>query len=218
MNLSSKYLSYSDRTAEIAFAVFMVIIINGYVGLSDLNTGWTYIVIVNLGACLGWGMIDGFIYAISSSIDRNRINHVLLKLKSSTKDGDILKKVQKSLESTFLSSFDEKGREAVAKEVVAHVSDASLRKEKIFTRDEIMGWLSIVSIYLTVGFTLSIPFLIFEDKLLSWLVSNICGTAWLFFYGVQLGKLAGKNRWVTGMIMVIITIVTFGVSYTTGVL
>lgn len=218
MALSSKYLSYSDRTAEVAFAVVMVIIINGYVALSDLNTGWTYIVVVNLGACLGWGMIDGFIYAISSSIDRNRIKNILLKLKSSAKDESVLETVEKGLESTFLSSFDNKGKEAVAKEILVHVADASLGDEKLFTRDDVMGWLYILGIYLSVGFLLSLPFLILEDKLFAWLVSNTCGTGWLFLYGVQLGKLAGKNRWLIGLFMVMISVLLYVVSYTTGVL
>ena len=50
--LLMKYLSFVDRVGEVAFAVLMVIIINGYVALSDLNTGFGYIVVVNLGACL----------------------------------------------------------------------------------------------------------------------------------------------------------------------
>ena len=52
--MGSKYLSYADRTGEIAFAVLMVIIVNGYVALSDLNGGFPYIVAVNLGACATW--------------------------------------------------------------------------------------------------------------------------------------------------------------------
>jgi hypothetical protein len=52
--VAKRYLSYSDRTGEITFAVLMVII-NGYVALSDLNSGFGYIVAVNLGACFAWG-------------------------------------------------------------------------------------------------------------------------------------------------------------------
>ncbi len=43
--MAKRYLSYSDRTGEITFAVLMVIIINGYVALSDLNSGFGYIVL-----------------------------------------------------------------------------------------------------------------------------------------------------------------------------
>jgi hypothetical protein len=48
----------------------------------DLNSGFGYIVAVNLGACFGWGVIDGLIYAVSSSIERNNIRSKLLLLKS----------------------------------------------------------------------------------------------------------------------------------------
>ncbi len=78
---AKRYLSFTDRTGEIAFAVFMVIIINGYVALSNLNTGFTYIVVVNIGACTGWGFIDGFLYAITSSIERNNLRNKLEAMK-----------------------------------------------------------------------------------------------------------------------------------------
>jgi len=83
--LLSKYLTYTDRTGEAAFAVLMVIIINGYVALSDLNTGFTYIVAVNFGACLSWGTIDGLIYAISSAIERNNIRNKLIQFRDCQK-------------------------------------------------------------------------------------------------------------------------------------
>jgi hypothetical protein len=83
---ATKYLSYTDRIGETAFAVVMVIIINGYVALSDLNTGFLYIVTVNIGACVSWGFIDGFIYAISSSIERNNLRKKLIFLKSVTRE------------------------------------------------------------------------------------------------------------------------------------
>jgi hypothetical protein len=50
VGLARRHLSYTDRTGETAFAVIMVMIINGYIALSKLNTGFLYIVFVNLGA------------------------------------------------------------------------------------------------------------------------------------------------------------------------
>ncbi len=203
--LFSKYLSYADRTGEIAFAVLMVIIINGYVALSDLNTGFVYIVAVNLGACLSWGIIDGLIYAISSSIERNNVRNKLLYLKSCV-NCTSLDSVAKSLDDTFLESFDPKGKEAIAKEIINHVPNASLEENKVLTRDEAMGWLSIIGIYLVVGVLLALPFLLLQAKVLAWLVSNSLGVAWVAWYGVQLGKTAGKNRWLLGFLMVAVSI------------
>ncbi len=201
----SKYLSYADRTGEIAFAVLMVIIINGYVALSDLNSGFVYIVAVNLGACLSWGIIDGLIYAISSSIERNNVRNKLLYLKSCVNCVS-LDNVAKSLDDTFLAGFNAEGKAAIANEIINHVPNASLEENKVLTRDELMGWLSIVGIYLVVGFLLALPFLLLQAKVLAWLISNVAGVAWLAWYGVQLGKTAGKNRWLLGFLMVAISV------------
>ncbi|MGD6850626.1 MAG: hypothetical protein ACQCN6_01035 [Candidatus Bathyarchaeia archaeon] len=202
----SKYLSYTDRTGEAAFAVLMVIIINGYVALSNLNTGFVYIVAVNLGACLGWGVIDGLIYAISSSIDRNNNRKKLIQLKASSKNPNALEQVKKNLEDTLLVSFSEEGKNAVAKDIITYVPEATLSKNKLLTKDEVLGWLSIIGIYMTVGFLMALPFLVFPNKEWAWFISNAFGVAWVTWYGVQLGKSAGKNRWLIGIIMGLVAV------------
>jgi len=208
-------LSYTDRTGEIAFAVIMVIIINGYVALSGLNTGFLYIVFVNLGACAGWGFIDGFIYAISSSIERNSVRLKLKFLKSLSKEKgqDVLGKVEGSLDETFLSTFDTAGKEAIAKDIITHVQQASLENEKILTKSDVLGWLSIILIYMATGFALALPYLILPDKVTAWFISNLLGVVWLFWYGVQLGKNAGKHRLLLGLSMSAIGIVFLAISY-----
>ncbi len=213
MVLASRYLSYTDLTGEVAFAVLMVIIINGYVALSDLNTGFLYIVGVNLAACVGWGLIDGLIYAVSNSIARNRMRNKLLSLKSSADLEVSIGNAKKSLDDTFLADFDEQGKEAIAKEIVTHVPQASLSNGQLMTKKEVMGWLSIVGLYLLTGFLLALPFLVLQHKLLAWLASNLCGAAWLFWYGVQLGKFAGRNRWLLGFVMGLTGIMFLVISY-----
>jgi VIT1/CCC1 family predicted Fe2+/Mn2+ transporter len=181
----------------------MVIIINGYVALSDLNTGFLYIVLVNIGACAGWGFIDGFIYAISSSIERNSIRLKLRFLKSLSRENEkeALHKVENSLDDTFLSSFDDTGKEAIAKDIITHVQQASEERGKILTKSDVMGWISIILIYMATGFALALPFLILPDKLVAWFISNLLGVAWLFWYGFQLGKNVGRYRLLLGFTM-----------------
>jgi VIT1/CCC1 family predicted Fe2+/Mn2+ transporter len=211
--LFSKYLSFADRTGEAAFAVLMVIIINGYVALSQLNTGFVYIVVVNLGACFSWGVIDGLIYAISTSIERNNVRTKLLALKSCIDCADRIGSVKERLDDTFLAGFDDAGKEAIAKDIIAHVSHASLDENRVLTKQELMGWLTIVGIYLVVGVLLALPFLVLQNKVFAWFISNGIGVAWLFWYGVQLGRSAGKNRWVLGMVMAVVAIVFLFLSY-----
>lgn len=211
--VASRYLSYTDRTGEIAFAVLMVIIINGYVALSDLNYGFMYIVAVNLGACFGWGIIDGMIYAISSSIERNNVRNKLVMLKEYAAWHDTLDKVTKSFDDTFLEGFDAEGKKAIAKDLIEHVQSAELGENKVLTRDEAMGWLSIIGIYLTVGFLMALPFLVLPDKFIAWLLSNSLGVAWVAWYGVQLGKAVGKYRWLLGLLLAGVGIGFLVVSY-----
>jgi hypothetical protein len=211
--VAKRYLSYSDRTGEIAFAVLMVIIINGYVALSDLNSGFGYIVAVNLGACFGWGVIDGLIYAVSSSIERNNIRSKLLLLKECASCGGTLDKVTASFDDTFLAGFSEEGKKAIAKDLIVHVKDADVGKSKVLTRDEFLGGASILGIYLTVGVLMALPFLLLPDKLTAWFTSNILGVAWVTWYGVQLGKAVGKYRWLLGLILGALAVMFLVVSY-----
>lgn len=218
--LSRRYLSFTDRTGEVAFAIIMVIIINGYVALSDLNSGFLYIVVVNIGACAGWGFIDGFIYAISSSIERNNLNHKIKALKKISQESDALdeNKIVDLVENNmgdddFFNSFSQDGRDAIAKNIVHYAHETIAREDKVITKDEALGWLSINFIYLTVGFLLALPFLVFHDKLLAWFISNILGVTWLFWYGVQLGTSVGKYRAALGLSMAAIGVAFIAVSY-----
>jgi hypothetical protein len=67
-----RHLDWTDLVTETAVAVYMLVINNGYVALSQLNTQFYYIVVLDIGASFGWGFIDGFTYSIAQSIDRGR--------------------------------------------------------------------------------------------------------------------------------------------------
>jgi hypothetical protein len=162
--LARRYLSEVDRIGETAFAVIMVIIINGYVSLSDLNTGFAYLVSVNLGACLAWGIIDGFIYALSNAMERNDAKNKLNLLKSLKDDEATVARVEESLDDTLLSAFDDAGKKAIAKDIIKHVGNASVGKATLITRTDALGWLAIIGIYLSTGFVLALPFLVLADN------------------------------------------------------
>jgi VIT1/CCC1 family predicted Fe2+/Mn2+ transporter len=211
--LPPKYLSFADFTGEVAFAVIMVIIINGEVALSNLNSGFLYIVAANLGACFAWGLIDGLIYAFSGSIERNEVRNKLLALKNSVKDTDAVRAVEKELNDTFIGDFTKEGKEAIAKDIVHHVPDAALGEARVFCKEDWMGAFSILGIYLSVGFLLALPYLLLPDKVTAWFISNGFGVAWLFWYGTRLGRLVGKRGWLLGALLAIIATATLTLSY-----
>ena len=210
--LAHKYLSATDWISEVAFAVFMVIIINGYVALSNLNTGFLYIVVVNVGACFGWGFIDGFIYFVSSSITRNSNRQLVDKIKR--KPGSVQETdLDQALDDTIFEALDRSGKDAVLKDFTQHLPTVEVESDRVITRDEALGWLSIVLIYMSVGFVLAIPFLVIPDKIAAWFISNGIGTVWLFWFGVQMGKSIGKYRLGLGLVMASLGLSFLGLSY-----
>jgi VIT1/CCC1 family predicted Fe2+/Mn2+ transporter len=88
-----------------------------------------------------------------------------------------------------------------------------LSQNKAITKEDAMGWLSIIGIYLVAGVLLALPFLLLQDKVLAWLISNAAGVTWLFWYGMQLGKSTGKHRWLFGALMAIVSILFLTGSY-----
>jgi VIT1/CCC1 family predicted Fe2+/Mn2+ transporter len=218
--MAHRYLSFTDRTGEIAFAVLMVIIINGYVALSNLNSGFLYIVAVNIGACASWGFIDGFIYAISISIERNNQTNKLVTLKRIAANSEkqdnatIQEKIEENLNDVaWFASLNQAGKDKIAQQVVMYAPKIPIKKNKLITREEALGWVSINLIYLTVGLLMALPFLVIEDKLTAWFISNVLGVIWLFWYGTQLGKSLGKHRLLLGFSMSIVGILFLLVSY-----
>ena len=121
--------------------------------------------------------------------------------------------VKDNINDSFLAGFDDKGKEAIAKDIITNVPNASLEENKVFPKKELMGWLSIISIYLAVGFLLATSFLVLNNKVFAWFVSNGVGVAWLFSYGVQLGKVAGKKRWLFGALLAVLSISFLAWSY-----
>ncbi len=199
IRIAKKYLSFSDRMGETAFAVIMVLIINGYVALSDLNTGFWYIVVVNLAACCGWGLIDALIYITSSSIDRNEERKKAILFKSAKDDEKSLNEVKKAIDGTFMDVFDDVGKEKIVREMLNNSAGVSVRADRLVAKKEALGGISIFLLYVVTGFILALPFFVMPNKFNAWILSNLIGSSFLFYYGTLLGKALGRNRLLLGV-------------------
>jgi hypothetical protein len=73
------------------------------------------------------------------------------------------------------------------KNIITYIPDNKLEKNWVLTKQEIMGWFSIVAIYLAVGVDAS-SLLGLPNNVLAWLVCNVISVTWLF--GVE-SNLAG---------------------------
>ena len=109
-----KHLDFTDAISEAAAAVYMVVIINGYVALSQLNTDFYYILAVDIGACLAWGFIDGFTYAIGGSINRGNQAKLVREIQSEKNPDKAINEVIENLDDTFVSRYSDDAKRTIA--------------------------------------------------------------------------------------------------------
>jgi hypothetical protein len=197
---AKRNLSFTDLISEAAEAVYMVVIINGYVALSNLNTQFYYIIGVDIGACIGWGFIDGFTYAIGGSIDRGNQANLIRKIQSEKNPQKAIDNVVEELDDTFVSRYSDENKNSIAAEIVKDSAAVSDAKHRFMTSDELKGFAAIMLVYLVAGIGLSLPYLIFENKLHAWYVSNFLGIIWLFYYGFRVGRITGGKSLLIGLL------------------
>ncbi|MGD0718067.1 MAG: hypothetical protein ABSA15_00580 [Thermoplasmata archaeon] len=208
-----QFLSSTDGSAEVAFAVIMVVIINGYVALGNLNSGFLYIIRVDVLACAAWGIIDGFIYATSSAIDRGRDAKLVQQLRQPENRPAAASEVRGLLDDTFLSYFSPDAKAKISETILANPPEADVIPSRTITWEEGRGWIAILGIYMAVAALLALPFLLVPDKLAAWYVSNALGIGWLFWYGARIGQAVQGNRIVWAVVPAAVGIALLAVSY-----
>jgi hypothetical protein len=209
------HLDFTDWISESAVAVYMVMIVNGYVALSQLNAGYTYIIAVDIWACVAWGFIDGFTYAVGNAIDRGSQSSFLKRLKAEKDPERAVDQVVEELEGTFMAGLSAGGKMAVAREVVKNSEGASSGDRRGFpSRSDAQGFLSVMSIYLSIGLEMTLPYVILPNKLTAWLISDAIALAWLFSYGFRVGGIIQGSRILTGLITAGLGVAFLFASYT----
>ena len=197
---AKKNLDYSDLISEAAAAVFMVVIINGYVSLAGIRTQYYQIILIDIGACLAWGIIDGLTYAVGSSVDRGMQTDLVRKIQSEKNSEVAIDDIVGEFDGTYLSNLTETDKKSIAVEVLKKKPLIHNSKPKFITTEERKGFLSIIGIYFVAGILLTFPYFILPDKFQAWISSNLLGIGWLFFYGYNAAKITGSRRILIGLL------------------
>ena len=195
-----KHLDIADLLSEAVEAVYMVVIIGGYVALSNLSSQYLYIVEVNIGACIGWGVIDGLAYILSNAADRGIQVDLIKKIQSEQSSEKSAYDVIEEFDGTYLSNLSDDAKKKIAGEISGDLTGISVKKGRFVTKEDIAGFASIIGIYLAAGIVLSLPYLILPNKLHAWFFSNMIGTIWLFFFGYRVAKITGGKRVLIGLL------------------
>jgi len=125
---AKKHLDLTDLFSEAVEAVYMVIIIGGYVALSQLNSQFLYIVQVNIGACIGWGVIDGLAHILSNAAERGTQVDLVKRIQSEQSTESSTLDVIEEFDGTYLSNLSDGTKKKIAGEISADLTGVSVKK------------------------------------------------------------------------------------------
>lgn len=154
-----------------------------------------------LGCNLAWGAIDGVFYLLQRFGEQGRGIVAIRTLRNTTDKEQAREIISEGLPPFLASVLSSAEFEGIRQRLVGVTN---LPKRPEFSKDD---WLVALGVFLLVflsTFPVVMPFLFFKDAKLALRTSNGVAIALLFICGYALGRHAGRNQWLTGLLMVLL--------------
>jgi hypothetical protein len=197
-----KVLEPLDRISEILFGLIMVLTVTCSFSVVGANRrDMRGMLLAALGCNLAWGVIDAALYLLQRFGERGRGIVALRALRETTDKVEAREIISETLPPFLASALSPAEFEDIWQRLLG-VSDSPKRPE--LSKDD---WLAALGIFLLVflsTFPVVIPFLFLKDAKLALRASNGIAIALLFMCGYALGGYAGRSRWLTGLVMVLL--------------
>ena len=212
-----RYLDPGERLGEVLFGLIMVLTFTLTAGLtvgSEPGAGRS-LLIATLGCNIAWGIIDGGMYIMSAMLERGRRAGALQAIQGARDDAAALQVIGRALDDTLagLTAGDERRR------LYRTVQDLALRATPTRTHlrtDDIMGAIACFLLVVLSTIPAALPFLFMENAWQALRVSNVLLVGMLFVIGYLWAGHANTNRWVTGLIFLIVGGVLVAVAIALG--
>ena len=191
-----------DRISEILFGLIMVLTVTGSFSVLAANRrDVRNMLLVALGCNVAWGVIDAVFYLLQRFGEQGRGIVALRALHKTTDKVEARDIISETLPPFLASALSPAEFEEIWQRL-ATVSDPPKRPE--LSKDD---WLAALGIFLLVflsTFPVVVPFLCLKDAKLALRASNGVAIAMLFTCGHAFGGYAGRRRWLTGLLMVLL--------------
>ena len=154
-----------------------------------------------MGCNVAWGVIDAVFYLLQRFGEQGRGIVALRALRKTTDKVEARDIISEWLPPFLASALSPAEFKEIWQRLVG-VSDSPKRPE--LSKDD---WLAALAIFLLVflsTFPVVTPFLFFKDAKLALRASNGVAIAMLFTCGYAFGGYAGRRRWLTGLLMVLL--------------
>jgi hypothetical protein len=197
-----RFLEPLDRICEVLFGLIMVLTVTCSFSVVEANRrDVRNMLLAALGCNVAWGVIDAVFYLLQRFGEQGRGIGALRALRKATDNVEARDIISEWLPPFLTSALSPAEFEEIWQRLVG-VSDSPKRPE--LSKDD---WLSALGTFLLVflsTFPVITPFLFFKDAKLALRSSNGLAIALLFMCGYALGGYAGRSRWLTGLVMVLL--------------
>jgi len=191
-----------ERISEVWFGLVMVLTFT--CSLSVRHAGRNEVksmLIAALGCNVAWGIIDAFMYLLSSFVEKGRGISALRELRA-TKDAEAARHViADALPPVLGSSLTVTAAEQIRERLNQL---AELPERPRLARDDWLGAVAIFVLVFLSTFPVTLPFAFINDAELALRVSNAIALVMLFLAGYAFGRYAGYRPWRMGLWMILV--------------
>ena len=204
------FLDPIDRLSETVFALVIMLSVTLAIRVSLLADGShapvsaeyvNKLVITMLMVIVGWGAVDGVMYALLSVFDRGEKQRLLVHIQTAATPDEGIEAIAEKLDPILEPITGAAQRQLLYADLLAHLSD-SLPKPVGIRRDDLIGAVGCVLVALISVLPSLAPFLVLRgDFMLALRVSNLVSFGMLFAAGWGYGHYSRMNPWKTGLAM-----------------
>ena len=202
------------RISEILFGLIMVLTFTGSLSVATVGQQETRAMLIGaIGCNFAWGVVDAVMYLMTSLTERARGRVILRSVRNATDVRRAHREIAESLPSPVASILEESELEQM-RQRLSRLPESPERE--LFTAED---WLKALGIFLLVflsTFPVVLPFLFIDDARTALRASNGVAIVMLFLCGYSLGRYAGQQPWLIGLIMVIMGVALVGMALALG--
>lgn len=213
-NSSKRVLSPVERISEVLFGLIMALTFTGTLSAATAGREEVRTMLIGaIGCNLAWGLVDAVMYLVTIITEDGRKRHILSAVRAEADPARARTLIADALPPIVARISTEQELESVRSRLAA----LSVPPDRLGLGPE--AWRGAIGVFLLVCLStlpVVIPFIFMHDATLALRTSNGIAVIMMFLCGFQLGRYAGRNRWLMGLAMAFLGMLLVGITIALG--
>jgi len=220
-----RYMSFGDMLGEWFYGFLMVAVVCGIVGgyseillNSPLGYGRIYLTVVLLvltfGVNITWGIIDGTTVIYGGLTDKADLEKVIAGLKKDRNNRELRDKLLDSLGDSSVDYLPDEEKDKIVNRIIDEAPEAPVKYQ--MSRDDRNTLIAIASCDILAVIPVILPYLLLGFGKTPLILSRLIASVAIGYICYLYAEHTGRNKWLTGGIFVIFTIVVMQITYYFG--